>query len=538
MLKIFLVEDEFVVREGIKKIDWAAHGYEFCGDASDGELALPLIKKLKPDIVITDIKMPFMDGLELSRHIHKDFPNIEIIILSGYEEFGYAKEAISIGVSKYLSKPISANELIAEIDSLKDSIEEKRRESEISERYKKEMEEESINNRIMFFNSLVKGNGTVSELIARGEELEIDLQASAFSIVLCNISRDDESDKIAYESDLLKAIYELAEWTDKKEFYFFDRDLEGQAILYTADSVEELEAMIKQYTDEFIAIVSKYSSLKYYAGIGESVRRISEIPQSYTSASAGYAHRFFDKNSNVIYWNSKNDYIISDTDETDDELSTIDTGVIDRNRVALFLKTGELSEIDYFINEFHARIGDSAAKSNLFRQYLAMDIYFTVTEFVGNLGLDKSEIEQIKPSLLTSDNLDGVREYGKRIIIEAIKLRDSISKNKYKDVVDDVIKFVSDNYSDESLSLNMIAEHIGFSPNHLSMIFSQQMGMTLSKYLIDYRIEKAKEALKCTSLKSSEIAIEVGYKDPHYFSYMFKKITGITPTQYRDGKND
>ena len=129
MLKIFLVEDEFIVREGIKKkIDWEAHGYEFCGEASDGELAFPMIQKLKPDIVITDIKMPFMDGLTLSKLIKKEFPWMEIIILTGHEKFEYAKEAIKLGVAEYLSKPISGNELLVEVDALAVKIEEKRKE--------------------------------------------------------------------------------------------------------------------------------------------------------------------------------------------------------------------------------------------------------------------------------------------------------------------------------------------------------------------------------------------------------------------------
>ena len=138
MIKVFLCEDEFVVREGIKKnIDWAGNGYEFIGEASDGELALPLIRKLEPDIVITDIKMPFMDGLELSRIIRKELPSIEIVILSGYEEFDYAKQAISIGVAQYLTKPISGDDLLRELDLLRDKIIKSKEERALKEQFKK-----------------------------------------------------------------------------------------------------------------------------------------------------------------------------------------------------------------------------------------------------------------------------------------------------------------------------------------------------------------------------------------------------------------
>ena len=109
-MKVFLVEDEYIVREGIKNnIDWEKNGYDFCGEASDGELAFPMISEKRPDIVITDIRMPFMDGIELSRMIKEEYPEIKIIILSGHEEFEYAKAAIQIGVEEYLLKPINGD---------------------------------------------------------------------------------------------------------------------------------------------------------------------------------------------------------------------------------------------------------------------------------------------------------------------------------------------------------------------------------------------------------------------------------------------
>lgn len=116
MLKIFLAEDEIVMREGIRNnIAWQEEGFEFVGEASDGELAYPMIQKLKPDILITDIRMPFMDGLELSRIVKQELPDTSILILSGYGEFDYAKEAISIGVEDYLLKPVTSAQLLEAI---------------------------------------------------------------------------------------------------------------------------------------------------------------------------------------------------------------------------------------------------------------------------------------------------------------------------------------------------------------------------------------------------------------------------------------
>lgn len=194
MLKIFLVEDEFVVREGIKNnIDWEAHGYEFCGEAGDGEMAFPMIQKLKPDIVITDIRMPFMDGLSLSRLIKKEFPWMEIILLTGYEKFEYAKEGIKIGIAQYLSKPINREELLKEIDTLAVKIEEKRKEREMQEKYRREMEESFLNDRKEFFRYLVTGTKTVPELLEMAGSLELDISALWYNIVLIKVQSMDHT---------------------------------------------------------------------------------------------------------------------------------------------------------------------------------------------------------------------------------------------------------------------------------------------------------------------------------------------------------
>ena len=141
-IKVFLVEDEIVIREGIKKnISWQKEGFVFAGEASDGELAYPLIQAAKPDILITDIRMPFMDGLELSRLVKKELPDIKILVLSGYNEFEYAKEAINIGIAEYLLKPVTGAKLLEAVKKMAKTIEEERRQKQYLLAYQKEQAE-------------------------------------------------------------------------------------------------------------------------------------------------------------------------------------------------------------------------------------------------------------------------------------------------------------------------------------------------------------------------------------------------------------
>ena len=225
MLKIFLAEDEYVVREGIKNnIDWKAHGYDFVGDASDGELALPMIQKLKPDIVITDIKMPFMDGLELSRLIKKEFPWMEIIILSGYAEFDYAREAIAIGVAHYLNKPISGDELIAELDKQAKKVEEKKQERQLKEKYAREMAENSIREKTGLFKKLVEGNSSAGEIIELADKLSMDISAGAYNIFLFKaISTHHGEDE--YSGSVVKIYKKLHELFEGENALIFDHSI-------------------------------------------------------------------------------------------------------------------------------------------------------------------------------------------------------------------------------------------------------------------------------------------------------------------------
>ncbi len=531
MLKVFLVEDEFVMREGIKNnIDWNAHGYEFCGEAADGEVAFPMIQKLKPDIVITDIRMPFMDGLELSKLIKKEMPWIEIIILTGFEEFAYAKEAIKIGVAQYLSKPISGDELIQELNLLSDKITEKKRDREIQEQYNREMEENNQKNRKDFFQDLVSGEQTPANLHEMAEQLEIDISAMWYNIVLFQLKLGRNSEEI-FSNRMVSAEEEIRRWGEKYQLLIFDRGLEGMAVLFKGDSEEEIQQLQNEYMEQLEKILANYKDIKYFGGIGRPVKRLRELPESFESARIAFAHRYLLSESTII----SSEAIQENEEEFD--IENVNPKQVDRTRILEFLKLGDKEETRYFVDEFFKEIGKNAIQSNIFRQYIVMDAYFCVKEFVENLELSS---EQITPPDFSSGELkdeEGARGYVTSVIYTAVTLREQTANDRYRGVVSEVMHYIEENYGDEDLSLNQVAAHVNFSPNHLSTIFSQQTDQTFIKYLTDYRMSKAKELLRCTGDKSSVISMKVGYKDPHYFSYLFKKTQGMTPTQYRGNKN-
>ena len=531
MLKVFLVEDEFVMREGIKNnVDWTAHGYEFCGEAGDGEVAFPMIQKLKPDIVITDIRMPFMDGLELSKLIKKEMPWIEIIILTGFEEFAYAKEAIKIGVAEYLSKPISGDELLKELDIVSARIEEKRKEREIREKYDREMEENIQNNRKEFFLHLVSGDKSPAELHGMADELGIDISAIWYNLILFQLksTRHKENE---FSNSVLEAEEELQEFKDDKIALAFDRGLDGKAFLLKGDSQEELIKLQQEFVNKTKEILSHYHHLKYFGGVGKAVNRLRELPECFEQASRAFAHRYLMEESSILDSGQ-----IADKQE-EFLIENVNPKQVGRGRIQEFLKLGNQEETRYFVEGFFQEVGSDAMKSNIFRQYIVMDAYFCVGDFLESLQISRDEIvaPDFTPGALK--DVDSAKEYVISIIHKAVGMREQTANDRYRGVVMQVMQYIEDNYADEDLSLNLVASHVNFSPNHLSTIFSQQTNQTFIKYLTDYRMNKAKELLRCTGEKSSAISMKVGYKDPHYFSYLFKKTQGMTPTQYR-GKKD
>ncbi len=540
-MKVFLVEDEFVVREGIKNnVAWEDNGFSFCGEASDGELAFPMIKKEKPDIVITDIRMPFMDGLELSRLIKKELPQIKIIILSGHEEFEYAKSAIQIGVEEYLLKPINGEELLQVVRRVAHKIREEQESAENLKKYQKDSLENRENAKRNLFADLISSEPALTEVIDRSRELGLELTAECYNILLLKVQRKEQG--AVYSRRILEIFDTMDAFLKKheKSILCFDRAPEGKTFLFLGENEEEINKNLQIFTDFFTQTVSRYTGISYFGSIGRAVFRLRELALSYEAASHAFAYRFLVDRNQIIRIEDIKKPPKNMEKKGDCLIGSVDTGNLDKRKIDSFLRGGDIEEIRYFVEEYIRNTGEAGSGSLIFRQYIVMDMYFAAIHFLKHI--DKNETLAIEEPFQSPEQMQNIIstvpstvEYVVELFQKVMTLRDRQTVEHNSDVVETARQYILENYENEDLTLNSVASHVNVSPSHLSALFSQKTGQTFVKYLTNVRMDKARELLKCTNMRSNEISEEVGYKDSHYFSYLFKKKQGCTPTQYREG---
>ena len=537
MIKVFLAEDEVIIRKSIKNnVEWKKHGYELVGEAGDGEMALPLIKELKPDILITDIKMPFMDGVELGKILKTEMPDLSVIFLTGYDDFSYAKEAISIGVAEYLMKPVTGEQLIAALDKVKNQIEEKKILTDNMTRLEQESHKNVQIKRYRFFGELVRSKMPVSKLIKMGNELGISVMASTYTVVLLkyyfNHTDDEERKRQAEEAGRL-----LSRSGSLEHVVMFQRATEGYIFLLKAQSDEDIDKIRETFLNKVVEIASGFEDIGYFIGVGETVHRVHEISRSYDTASVAFAKQYEMEKNKVVYYSR-----LDKKEEAEDVSLNIDFREInmektDKAVLVKFLKNGTKEEADEFVESYFKAFGEKNMESFLFRQYIILDICFIINEFLEQIQGGKKRIAEKmfgkNYKFADVDTLDKTKDYVKKLIKMVIDLRSESVVKKYQPMIEEATEYIREHFSDDDMSLNVVADVVGLSPSHFSTVFRQEVGSTFVEYLTMVRMEEAKTLLKCTSLKSSEIGYRVGYKDPHYFSFLFKKTQKCTPKEYR-----
>ena len=542
MLKTFLAEDEIVVRENIKKmVPWEQYGFELVGEASDGEMALPLIKKLKPDLLITDIKMPFMDGLTLCKVVKKELPDIKIVILSGYDDFNYAKEAIGIGVEDYLLKPITKNAFLERLCEIRSRYEHEKSQREYYEQFHREMQEYEQNSSRDFFEGLISGTMDMGEMYERADKLGLDIVAEAYNILIFTLESENaaagQSETYSeWEARALEKIESL--FADHSYAMLFRNNVFSYGVLVkeqrdnpeknTRDCVESIRAILADAP----------AGQPWFIAAGEPVTRLSNMKHSYNTAAQTYARRYLYDGHILYYRDLKEEELAKDDGRY---LKKVDINAMDPAIIQKFLGSGLKEETGNFVRDYFHAIGKEPMTSMVFRSYVILNVRFSVLSFLNRMGYCASALEESDTEDALEQggaSMEAAMAYAEKILQKAIEIRDENSGNKNRDILEHSIEYIKTHYMDENMSLNAVAQVANISANHFSALFSQNIGQTFIEYLTGIRMEHAKELLRCTGKRASEIALEVGYKDSHYFSYLFKKTQGMTPSDYRKAKEE
>lgn len=537
MLRVFLAEDETIIRETLRDtVPWAQCGYTFAGEAADGEMALPLIRKLRPDVLITDIRMPFMDGLALSKLVLQEFPQMKVIILSGYDDFEYAQKAIGLGVERYLLKPITKSTLIGVLEEVREKIQGERAQQNYLAQFHQEAQDYEQYARRRFFERIVGGQLSVPQIYEQAEKLDLDLRAQCYDIVLVSSMPERDTGAEAYSEPGARIRDGLvAHFLKHPEYVLFRWNLASYAVLLLGDR-GDMDRIICRCVDKVRSLYETYGpEQKWYVAVGTPTQRLSALPGCFEEVSRLWAYRHILPEQHVL---SADTVSILTGAGADHDLSGLDMAKVNPAVLTGVLHSASAQEISSFVDEYIHSLADGL-ESMPFCQYLMLSARFTATQFVESLGIGQKEfLSSLSCLNMVGQRVstDDLKRYLSDILLRAIELRDNLTGSQYKSLLKQVVDYIDRNFQREDISLNRVAKEVNISPNYLSAVFSQEMGTTFVEYLTGKRMEKARELLRNSDLRSGEIAAAVGYKDSHYFSFLFKKTQGCTPRDYRGGR--
>ena len=519
MIKVFLVDDEIVIREGIRNsFPWEEYGYTLVGEAPDGEIALPMIRDANPDILITDIRMPFMDGMALCREVKRQMPWVRVVIISGYDDFAYAREAISLGVQEYMLKPISLKELHEVLDRISVSIQENRRTQESIEKKRRQLASSDQFLREKLLSTLFNDEMDESEagtMLEQMRSLGINLVAKRYVVVDISFTQQEGGHALGRS-----LIYALAE---NNGAVYACSAKRGARALVLGDSEEDTEERAYAFANSALRELESIGCTGVLLALGEIVCDFSRIHAAMQSAR---------HTRHVVTARKDNSMCIVGVCEMSDAPATLS----DLNLRPLYDQLLYVSpaEFDSVFSRYVASLGATEIHLPTAASYIHVESLMTASRIVREAGGDPDSVltrQWLEPCENTEDTSNA-----RELLRQAIAYRSRQTPTRSNSAIEKARSFLSQNFSNPNLMLQDVARAVSMSNSRFSTIFAQETGFTFTEYLTALRIAKAKELLRATSMRSSQIAAQIGYNDPHYFSYLFKKSVGQTPSEYRKAK--
>ncbi|WP_310603370.1 response regulator [Anaerosporobacter sp.] len=524
MMKMLVVEDETILREGICLVgDWEKYNIEISGAVSNGKEALEQIAINQPDIILTDVVMPIMDGIELTKRVYEQYPQIRVILLSGHEEFEFVKKAMQYKASDYLLKPAKIEKLIEVLSKVCDEIETERKRLAEEERLQKKLEQSTPILREQYMNQLLVGMEYEEEHIqGQFEFLNIDLDTKNIAVLLCEM--DMEAEKRMQSRIAMLQLRELCYEIVREEYQcVVFEDLKDRMViilnypenLSAKEILPYLQGKAIRIQKEMVARTGHFVSL----GIGRFVKNIRYLSKVYKEAEDALAYRFFMGQGSVIY--------IGDIEKEDHKDWLILLGK--EEELAECIKAGDIVGVNQQMEQYFQLLGQFSAlgqefifeKITAFISYLLRFMGIKAVDGESNLLL---ELEGLSEDLRRKMNCTTLSELENKVSMVVIRLTEDINQNRIlrnEGIIEKAQKYIKQNIS-KDVSLITVADSVYVSPNYLSFLFKES-GENFKDYVVRVKMEQAKEMIDAGTYNLNQIALMLGYKDGRYLSQVYKK---------------
>ena len=519
---VLVVDDEQEQRLAlIERVDWNKAGFEVVGEAENGVEALDVLESLEPDLILTDIKMPMISGLELAARVREIRPATQVVILSGYDSFEYAQTAINYNIISYLLKPISPEEMSNELHTIHHRMDE--RLAGVISSHDTDGEQIRKLQADKFLIPLMLGSNEEqpdeAQLLEKAVELQIIGQTAAnprFCVLVTKFKNADgvyQTEKS--HADFIDSVF--SRYMRSESLILF-----GRAVtLVVIEEKGELSNLLELPLLEVVQTAKRILNCACTIGVSREFSALSACSSAYFQAIT--ARRYTSDGAGEVRF-------INDQ-ERDGELE-IDRAEKSAARLEQLLKVGDSDSLEDFINGLY----ESSTPENA--GLLVMQIIATVYRVVSS-ATEKNELSKLFSSntifaRMTSHSSENVMKNELIAFCKDAKAMISSSQRRDTEILcDRVVQIIDGNYSDESLSLTGVSNELGVSPNYLSALIKKHKKKNFITLLTERRMKAAHDMLLCTNMKVLEISEKCGYSDQHYFSYCFKKFYGDSPNRIR-----
>lgn len=535
MYKLFLVDDEIDLVEGIRtSIDWNHYDIEICGEADNGVTALGKILLLKPDIIIMDIRMPKMNGLELLQNITSHKLKSKCIILSGYDDFSYAKKAIELNACNYLLKPCRPRDILESVLDIIKIIEKENIKEELLKKYQIEFNENLPTIKERFLRTMLK-NPIIDDhnIWAKFESFNINLRNSNLVVSIITLDYSTVLHELYSSTDIGNIKNSIKNFINinmnQLNFYEVLEDEEDILLIISLDKKEDYKKDLLETLNNIKDSIKLSLGFSVTIAIGSLVNSLLNINESYCSADIAIGSKFFLGDDRLI---------------TPEDINTIDYKpnsypLNEELSIINALRILDENSLKESIENFYNYLSSNGIPSKDHMKGATLSLLGSVYKFCieSNIDINSSSNRNFSAfdKILNCSTLSEIKDQIQLILNSIFYRINDIEKQN--SLVKIAVNYITQNYN-KDISLETIAKQIYITPGYLSQLFKQETGINFLEFVNKYRIEKSKEFLKNKTLKNYEIATLVGYSNEKHFSKTFKKYTGLTPTKYKDSINN